>query len=92
MPDPTQLKIGDRIRFISLPDEWSDPQRSLHRDSLVFMKRMIKRRYSSRVFKIDHCGYPWIKAKLRERSTVVHHYWCISESTGWRKVVPTGKS
>jgi hypothetical protein len=23
MPDPTTLKVGDRIRFIAVPDEWS---------------------------------------------------------------------
>ena len=25
MPDPKTLKVGDKIRFVSTPDEWNDP-------------------------------------------------------------------
>ena len=25
MPDPKSLRVGDRVRFVSLPEEWDDP-------------------------------------------------------------------
>lgn len=87
MPDPKSLKVDDRVRFIALPDEWERPGYQLPKESLAFMKAMIKRTWSSRVYMIDEYGTPWIEARMRQRGRYVHHSWGILESTGWRKVV-----
>ncbi len=86
MPDPKQLRIGDRVRFISLPEEWSQPNFTTPPCSVAFMKRMIRRRFPSRIYRIDETGYPWIAARIRRRGRIEHHHWGIFESTGWRVV------
>ncbi len=84
MPDPKKLKVGDRIRFVSLPDEWQDPAFTVHEDNIEFMKTMIRRRWPSRVCRIDEWGTPWIDARIRNEGESVCHSWGISEETGWR--------
>ena len=86
MPDPLSLKIGDRVRFTSLPEERSLADYSTPRESICFMKRMLKRTWPSRVAEIGEYGNPWIHARIRVRGKVHHHSWSILESTGWRIV------
>jgi len=86
MPDPKSLKVGDLVRFILLPQEWSRPRYFVHAESVAFMKKMIKRTWPSRVYGIDEYGQPWISARIRERGKIHHHTWAIFESTGWRRV------
>lgn len=84
--NPSKLKVGDLVRFTALPDEWNRGDLTLHKDSLVFMKTMIRRRFPSRVYEIDESGTPWIAARIRRRGRVEYHCWGIFESTGWRLV------
>lgn len=88
MPSPDTLKVGDRVRFIALPDEWSEPSYGIHPDSISFMKRMLKRATPVRVTMIDEFGTPWIDAVTIERGKRHSHSWAITEETGWRKIVP----
>lgn len=88
MPDPRKLKIGDRVRFVSLPEEWSRPNYTLHKECLAFMKAMIRRDFPSRVYQIDEFGIPWIAARMFRRRRWEYHTWGIFESTGWRLVKP----
>lgn len=90
MPDPGSLKVGDLVRFIALPDEWSRPDFKTPRDSVAFMKVMIKRKGPSRIWMIDEFGCPWIRARIYRRGKLEAHSWAIFESTGWRRVVPRG--
>ncbi len=86
MPNPKTLKVGDLVRFVSLPDEWSRPGHTVMPEDRAFMKKMIKRTWPSRVRWIDEDGLPWIQAKIRERGRLNDHTWAITESTGWRLV------
>lgn len=86
MPDSKTLKVGDFVRFIALPDEWSRPGYTTPRDSLAFMKVMITRNWPSRIARIDEYGYPWIEARIARRGKWHYHTWAILESTGWRLV------
>jgi len=86
MPNPRDLRVGDFVRFTVLPDEWRRPGYTLHRDSLSFMRILIRRRFPSRVYEIDKYGVPWIAARIRRRGRVEHHSWAIMETTGWRHV------
>ena len=86
MPDPKLLRVGDRVRFVSLPEEWLSSHASVSQASIWFMNKMIARTWSSRVSSIDNTGYPWINARIRHRGRLHHHAWLITESTGWRVV------
>lgn len=86
MPDPKSLQVGDRVRFVSLPDEWARRGYTVHGESIEFMKQMIKRSWPARVYQIDEHGYPWIAARIRENGQYHHHTWAIMEFTGWRLV------
>lgn len=86
MPDPKSLRVGDRVRFVDLPEEWSQPNYVVHENSVEFMKRLIMRTWPSRVREIDERGYPWVSVKLKVGDTYEHHSWAIVESTGWRLV------
>jgi len=88
MPDPKKFKVGDRVQFVCLPDEWNDPMRPAPSESVQFMEAMVARTWSSRVYEIDEYGTPWIYARIRRNGEVEHHYWGIFEETGWRKVQP----
>jgi hypothetical protein len=86
MPDPKKLKINDRIRFIDYPDEWNIPKYTVSRESKRFMKQMLRRKFSSRICKIDEYGHPWIAARFKVKGKIEHHSWRIVENTGWRKI------
>ena len=86
MPDPKSLKVGDRVRFVSTPTAWFAPNRVVPREDTDFMKRMIKRTWPSRVYKIDYLGYPWIRANMWHGKKPVFHFWMITDIDGWRKV------
>ena len=86
MPDPKKLKVGDRVKFVALPDEWDAPRYSTPDEDVAFMKAMIARTWPSRVCRIDESGFPWIEARMRNRSRIVYHGWGIYENTGWRLV------
>jgi hypothetical protein len=88
MPDPKTLKVGDLVRFVAIPAEWSRPGYTVQACDRSFMKRMIQRTWPSRVYQIDEFGQPWVSARIRERGKLCHHFWAILESTGWRRVNP----
>ncbi|SFH58270.1 hypothetical protein SAMN05421753_101286 [Planctomicrobium piriforme] len=87
MPNPKDLRVGDLVRFISTPEEWSQPGYCIHAMSRRFMKKMILRTWPARVYEIDEWGYPWIRAIFYERGKRHYHSWAVTESTGWRKVL-----
>lgn len=86
MPDPRELKVGDRVRFVAIPDEWSQTNFQAPFEDRLFMKAMINRKFGSRVCGIDEQGFPWIQARFQVRGIWVWHSWTITETTGWRKV------
>ena len=86
MQDPQELRVGDRVRFIALPEEWSRPGYTVHRSSISFMKMLIRRQFPSRVYQIDKYGTPWIAARIRRKGRIEYHTWGILEATGWRLV------
>ncbi len=86
MPEPQELKVGDKVMFIAMPDEWTTPSCEIPEESILFMERMNKRKFPSRVYEIDEYGQPWICAIFKENGERRYHTWAIMESTGWRKV------
>ena len=86
MPDPSKLRVGDYVRFVDVPDEWSKPGLTLPKEDRAFMKVLIKRRYPSRIYEIDERGFPWVMMRVKDGKKYIWHHWSISESTGWRRV------
>ena len=86
MPNPEDLKVGDKVRFIGMPEEWSDPHFRPPKKSKRFMKYLLQRKSPSLVSWIDEYGHPWIEARLTISGKHEHHTWAIFEKTGWRKV------
>ena len=92
MPDPRELRVGDRVRFVGLPDEWSEPGYQVHDESVALIRTLIERGRSSRVCKITEDGYPWIEVRVRcQDGALEHHSWGIYDSTGWVRVVPRAR-
>ncbi len=88
MPDPKALKVGDKVRFTSIPEEWNRLRITLHRDDLAFMKYVIARGRPSRVYEVDENGIPWVAMRIQGPKGLEFHTWGIFEKTGWRKVSP----
>ncbi len=86
MPNPKMLKVGDRIKFFALPEEWKDPTFTICDEDVAFLETLIARTWSSRVCRIDDNGTPWIEARIRRKGKLDHHSWAIQEKTGWRLV------
>lgn len=91
MPDPRSLQIGDRIRFLALPDEWRQPGCTVHRESRAFMKLLISRRRIVTISSRDDYGQPWFQVRLRADGRMHEHSWAVMETTGWRKVRCRGR-
>ena len=83
MPDPSKLKVGDKIRFVGIPDEWENHEWNVADESREFMKILVKRNCPSRIYEIDEFGHPWIKARIREKNSYQWHTWSITEHSGW---------
>lgn len=91
MPNPADLEVGDRIRFVAQPDEWSAPGYVVQSESVELLRTLVARRHSSRIARIDERGTPWIEVRTRDEGGRTHwHAWSITERTGWMRVVPRG--
>lgn len=86
MPEPKSLRVGDKVRFVSLSEEWSHPGYSISLQDVAFMRKLIKRPWPSRVCQIDEYGSPWISVKIKVKGVYEQHSWAIFERTGWRHV------
>lgn len=87
--DPRTLRVGDRVRFVSLPRQWDAPEYRVDAEDVDFLQLLISRRRPCRVARVDEFGYPWIDARTRDPDgKTVYHSWRIAEWTGWRRVVP----
>lgn len=86
MPDPRSLRVGDLVRFVAFPEEWSRKGWTAPSASVSLMRRLIRRTSPSRIAEIDGAGLPCVHVRIRQRSRTTHHSWLIAETTGWRRV------
>jgi hypothetical protein len=74
-----RLKIGDRVRLVHLPTEFSQPGYHLHRDTLRVYKRLVALRKTLTVNEIDSYRLPWVQFRLRrEDGGYEHHFLAIN--------------
>jgi hypothetical protein len=88
MLNPKNIKINDKIKFISIPEEWSTKNYNIFPEDRTFMKKLIKRSLPCRISEIDKYGNPCVHVKFKNKNKYEYHSWVITEKTGWRKVVP----
>ena len=62
-----RLKVGDQVRFVAMPSEFSTPGYYVHPHTLSVYRRLIARRRPVRVFKIDEWKFPWIRCQFRRK-------------------------
>jgi hypothetical protein len=64
---PSALRVGDRIRILGMPGEGVSGY-YLHRDTERVFKKLIARRRSVRIARIDKSGTPWYSFRFRMKS------------------------
>ena len=69
-----KLKVGDRIRIVSVPGEgvagyW------MHRDTRRVFKKLIARNRTVRIFKFDEYGMPWYECRFKRRNGRFEIHW-----------------
>lgn len=64
------LRIGDRIRLVSLDDlKWD----TLHLETKQAYKYLLGRRRPVTVYEIDATGLPWVKFRFRGKDGRIRH-------------------
>ena len=91
MPNPKNLKINDKVKFVSIPEEWSAKDYRVFPEDIKFMKKLIKRSWPCRICEMDQYGNPCIHIKLKNKDKYEYHSWSITEKTGWIKIIPRKK-
>lgn len=64
---PNDLGVGDRIRIIGIPGA-GVPGYYLHPDTKRVFKKLVARRRSVRIARIDEYGSPWYVCRFRKKN------------------------
>jgi len=80
------LRVGDRVRIVRMPTDFSKPGYYVHADTRCAYKRLIARGRSLRVFNVDEFGLPWVRFRFkRKNGTWEHHELAINDDS-WVRV------
>ena len=83
MPDPKLLKIGDKIKFISVPLEWNYPDYRVFPESKEFMDDLINQGEIVVINRIDEYNNPWFEVVIVRGNSKGENSWAVFESSGW---------
>ena len=83
MPDPKSLKVGDKIRFISIPLEWNESGFQVLPESKEFMNDLIKQNAVVVKIRIDEYCNPWFEVDICSGKSNGENSWAVFESSGW---------
>jgi len=86
--DWKKLRVGDRVRFVSMPTEFSRPGYYVHRDTLRVYRRLIQRRRAVRVVYLDDWKLPWIRCQFRCKDGRIEYHSLAINHDGWDRVRP----
>jgi hypothetical protein len=81
-----ELKVGDRIRIVRLPTDWTRPGYYVHRDTRSAYKKLIARRRPVRVCEIDAWGLPFVRFRFRRKDSTWEHHWLAVNDDSWVRV------
>lgn len=84
------LKIGDEIRIIALPEGSDNPNYTMDKGTKSCYKKLIERNRPVRIFEIDEHGQPWYEFRLKNKRlkpSYDYHFMAIFEKdNNWVKV------
>jgi hypothetical protein len=86
--DWQKLRVGDRVRFVAIPTEFSRPGYFVHRDTLRVYRRLIERRRPVRVAYLDDWKLPWIRCQFRRKDGRIEYHSLAINHDGWIRVRP----
>ena len=87
--DWRRLRVGDRIRFVSMPTEFSRPGYFVHPETLRVYRRLIERRRPVRVAFLDDWDdskAPWIRCQFRRKDGRIEYHSLMINHDGWVRV------
>lgn len=61
------LRVGDRVRIVRLPSDWNRPDWHVDLSTRQLYRKLIARKRSVRVYRVDELGQPWIQGRRRLR-------------------------
>lgn len=80
------LRVGDRIRLVAMPNEFAQPDYLLDLCTRRVYERLIERRRSVRVYRIDDWGLPWVRCNFREEDGCWGYHTLVFNHDGWVRV------
>lgn len=88
-----KLRIGDRIRILSVPGA-EIPNYVLLPETRSAYRKLISRGRSLRICEIDQYGQPWFQFRFRRKDgTWEHHSMCVTpDDDNWVLVKHRGKT
>jgi hypothetical protein len=78
-----KLRVGDRIRIVRMPSYANEAGITFLPETRRLYNKLITRRRSLRVFRIDENGLPWIKCRFRLRNGRWEHHWLVVNDDSW---------
>jgi hypothetical protein len=87
-----KLKVGDRIRILSVPGE-GVPDYVIQKDTVRAYKKLIARGRSVRIKWIDENGQPWYEFRFKRKNGrwEYHAMAIMSGDDNWIRVMPRKK-
>ena len=88
----SNLKVGDRIRIISVPGV-GIPNYWIHKDTVQVFKKIIARKRGVRIDRIDEDGTPWytVRFKLKGGKWAWNFLAVLEGETNWVAVRPRSR-
>jgi hypothetical protein len=68
------LKVGDRVRFVHMPTDFTRPGYGIHQETLDAYRRLIERNRPLRVYKIDDWKLPWVQFRFRLKGGRIEYH------------------
>jgi hypothetical protein len=72
----TKLRIGDRIRILSVLGA-GNKNYTIPPETKRAYRKLIARRRSVRICKIDEYGHPWFSFRFKGKDATWEHHWMV---------------
>jgi hypothetical protein len=80
------LRVGDRIRIVKLPWYANLPDYTFPQCTRQLFKKLIARRRSLRICKVDKDGLPWIHCRFRMKNGLWEYHGLMMNDDSWVRV------
>lgn len=87
-----ELRVEDRVRIVRMPSEAGRPGATFLPGTRLAYRRLIERRRSVRISRVDCDGLPWICCRLRGEDGAWEHHWLALNDDSWARVKPRNRT